>query len=107
MSKLITPSSDNTLPLLDRQGSCYLVSDTAAGDVRSPVDGASALRTIGRPDSLTAQRVEVGLVLHAMLGLSAATEYFAKHDVCQEIAARVLNPNGRRRGTHDVNGIRT
>ena len=107
MSKPITPSSDTTLPLPERQGSCYLVSDMPAGSVRPLVDGVNALRTIGRPDSLTAQRVEVGLVLHAMLGLSAATEYFAKHEVCQEIAARVLNPDGRRRGTHDVHGIRT
>lgn len=64
-------------------------------------------RFIGRPDTLTAQRVEVGLVLQAMLGEAAACEYFAKHDIDGALAQRVLNPAGRRRGSHDVNGVRT
>lgn len=64
-------------------------------------------RSIGRPDTLTAQRVEVGIVLHAMLGEAAANEYFAKHNISATLAQRVLNPAGRRRGNHDVNGVRT
>jgi len=63
-------------------------------------------RSIGRPDTLTAQRVEVGIVLQAMLGMSAASDYFAKHDVDMDVALRVLSPLGRRRGSHDANGIR-
>ena len=106
MSKFITPGNENVLPL-ETQPACYLVSDTPPGKVEKPVDGAASLRSIGRPDTLTAQRVEVGLVLHAMLGVSAATDYFSKHDVCEQIAARVLSPGGRRRGTHDANGVRT
>ena len=72
----------------------------------APVSGR-ALRSIGRPDSLTAQRVEVGLVLHAMLGAAAANDYFAKHKVAPGVVLRVLSPSGRRRGNHDANGIRT
>ena len=62
---------------------------------------------MGRPDTLTAQRVEVGIVLQAMLGMTAATDYFSKHKVDAAVALRVLSPSGRRRGTHDANGIRT
>lgn len=64
-------------------------------------------RSIGRPDTLTAQRVEVGIVLHAMLGVAAANEYFAKHNIDTALAQRVLSPAGRRRGNHDANGVRT
>lgn len=67
---------------------------------------ARPLRTVGRPDSLTAQHVEVAIVLHAMLGDSAATEYLHKHRVPAHIAARVLHPAGRRRGCHDEQGVR-
>lgn len=62
---------------------------------------------MGRPDALTAQRVEVGIVLHAMLGMSAATDYFGKHGINEAVALRVLSPTGRRRGNHDASGIRT
>ena len=62
---------------------------------------------MGRPDALTAQRVEVGIVLHAMLGLSAATDYFCKHGINEALARRVLSVTGRRRGNHDASGIRT
>ncbi|MES2318877.1 MAG: hypothetical protein V4631_15460 [Pseudomonadota bacterium] len=65
------------------------------------------VRSIGRPDTLTAQRIEVGLVLYAMLGEAAANDYFAKHNIDSSIAQRVLNPAGRRRGSHDSNGVRT
>ena len=66
-----------------------------------------SVRVMGRPDTLTAQRVEVGIVLQAMLGMTAATDYFSKHKVDAAVALRVLSPSGRRRGTHDANGIRT
>jgi hypothetical protein len=75
-----------------------------------PADSMPApmpLRSIGRPDTLTAQRVEVGLVLNAMLGLSAATDYLSKHAVSASVIERVLSPAARRRGTHDASGIRT
>lgn len=65
------------------------------------------LRSIGRPDTLTAQRVEVGIVLHAMLGEAAASDYFAKHNIAPGVALRVLSAAGRRRGTHDASGVRT
>lgn len=90
-----------------QQPACRLV--TAAAPVRDesmhPVPRPP--RSIGRPDTLTAQRVEVGLVLHAMLGEAAAQEYFAKHNIDSALAQRVLNPAGRRRGNHDANGVRT
>lgn len=65
------------------------------------------LRSIGRPDTLTAQRVEVGIVLLTMLGEAAASDYFAKHNIDPGVALRVLNPAGRRRGNHDASGVRT
>ncbi len=65
------------------------------------------LRAIGRPDTLTAQRVEVSIVLNAMLGPAAATDYLNKHAVSASVIQRVLCPAGRRRGTHDASGIRT
>jgi hypothetical protein len=52
---------------------------------------------LGRPDSLTAQRIQVGLVLKAMLGASAASDYFARQAVNTKIAQRVLSESGRRR----------
>lgn len=107
MSKFIIPGSQSVLPPGTPVSACYLVSNTPADQVQPAADGASELRTVGRPDTLTAQRVEVGLVLQAMLGVSAATDYFSEHEVCEQIAARVLSPTGRRRGTHDANGVRT
>ena len=73
----------------------------------APRDVPLPLRTIGRPDTLTAQRVEVGIVLNAMLGMSAATDYLSKHDINACVMQRVLSPTGRRRGTHDASGVRT
>lgn len=57
--------------------------------------------TLGRPDSLTAQRIQVGLVLNAMLGASAASDYFARQSVNTKIARRVLSEAGRRRSTDE------
>ena len=67
---------------------------------------ARPLRSVGRPDSLTAQRVEVAIVLHAMLGDGAAREYLHKHRVAQHVTARILHPNGKRRGSHNEQGVR-
>lgn len=52
---------------------------------------------LGRPDSLTAQRIEVGLVLNTMLGTSAASDYLARQAVSVKVARRVLSESGRRR----------
>ncbi len=97
MSKLILPLS--------------IVPTAVAPDKLRPEAGRSQgapapLRSISRPDTLTAQRVEVGLVLHAMLGIDAATEYLSKHDVDINVMVRVLSPGGPRRGSHDEYGVR-
>lgn len=64
------------------------------------------LRPVGRPDTLTAQHVEVAIVLHAMLGDSAASDYLSKHRVACHIIARILHPTGRRRGSYNEYGVR-
>lgn len=63
------------------------------------------LRSIGRPDTLTAQHVEVAIVLNAMLGTPAANDYLMRQEVCTQVIERVLSPTGRRRGNHDASGI--
>jgi hypothetical protein len=63
----------------------------------SPSAGADA--HIGRPDTLTSQHVEVGIVLSAMLGESCAADYLARHDVNASVTQRVLtHPEKRRHG---------
>jgi len=52
---------------------------------------------IGRPDTLTSQHIEVGIVLHAMLGEACAADYLARHDVASSVARRVLEQPARRR----------
>ncbi len=52
---------------------------------------------LGRPDTITAKYIEVGLIVNAMLGASAASDYMARHDVSAKIAQRVLSTAGRRR----------
>lgn len=111
MSNLLLPLDSAAAPADNKQPACHLVSAcpaapevVVAGEER---DIVLPLRTIGRPDSLTAQRVEVGMVLLAMLGKSAAAEYLVKHAVDPIVMERVLSGNGRRRGTHDASGVRT
>jgi hypothetical protein len=91
-----------------KQPACHLVPAVPPlpdGELR---ELASPLRTIvARPDTLTAQRVEVGIVLNAMLGRAAAVEYLSKHSVSNCVMQRVLSPMGQRRGNHDASGIRT
>ncbi len=99
---------DNTCVAVDsKPAACHLVAACPALPAVQERDIPLPLRTIGRPDSLTAQRVEVGIVLNAMLGLAAATEYLSKHAVAVEVMLRVLSTGGRRRGTHDASGVRT
>lgn len=63
----------------------------------SPVAGVAPELPIGRPDTLTSQHVEVGIVLHAMLGEACAADYLARHDVASAIAQRVLTHPEKRR----------
>lgn len=74
----------------------------------APVSAAAgaSLRLTGRPDLLTAQKVEVGIVLQAMLGTPAAAEYFESNAINRAVALRVLFQPTLRRGRHDASGIR-
>lgn len=64
------------------------------------------LRMVGqRPDVLTAQKVEVSIILQAMLGTPVAAEYLADNEVDLSVSVRVLTQPALRRGRHDVNGI--
>lgn len=56
---------------------------------------------LGRPDSITAERIEVGLILNTMLGATAALDYLARQSVSPKVARRVLSESGRRR-RHDA-----
>lgn len=60
----------------------------------------------GRPDHLTAQKVEVGIILQAMLGTPAAAEYLENNGIGRAVALRVLFEPHLRRGRHDAYGIR-
>ena len=76
----------------------------------TPADTAPAvttLRSVSRPDTLTAQRVEVGIMLNAMLDRATASDYLLRHAVHPGVIARVLSAAGPRRGSHDANGVRT
>jgi hypothetical protein len=66
---------------------------------------AAPLRMTGRPDVLTAQKVEVAIILQAMLGIQTAAEYLANNAVDAAVALRVLYQPQLRRGRHDANGI--
>lgn len=72
----------------------------------SPSHGSSGpLRIVGRPDLLTAQKVEVSIILQAMLGTPVAAEYLADNEVDMSVSMRVLTKPALRRGRHDANGI--
>lgn len=78
----------------------------AAGETADPSNAAAAsLRLAGRKDLLTAQRVEVGIILQAMLGTPTAAEYLENNAVDPMVALRVLFQPHRRRGQHDASGI--
>lgn len=80
--------------------------DTADRET-APADApaGAALRIAGRPDLLTAQRVEVGIILQAMLGTPTAAEYLENNAVDPSVVLRVLFHPHRRRGRHDAFGI--
>lgn len=79
--------------------------DSAAALVSPSHGPAGALRMVGRPDLLTAQKVEVSIILQAMLGTAVAAEYLADNEVAMSVSMRVLTRPALRRGLHDANGI--
>jgi hypothetical protein len=81
-----------------------LPSDIAAEEDEAGMP-ATPSRMTGRPDALTAQKVEVGIILQAMLGTAAAAEYLANNGVDAAVTHRVLHQRHLRRGRHDSNGI--
>jgi hypothetical protein len=79
-----------------------LLMDTPA---RQDAPTVAPLRVAGRPDHLTAQKVEVGIILQAMLGTQSAAEYLETHAVDPAVVSRVLHHPQRRRGRHDAHGV--
>jgi hypothetical protein len=59
--------------------------------------GQGALRAVGRPDILTAQKVEVGIVFQSMLSTREAAQYLAANEVPIDVAVRVLTQAHLRR----------
>jgi hypothetical protein len=86
----------------DTGNTVALAADEAAAP---PNAGAAPLRLAVRPDLLTAQRVEVAIILQAMLGTSAAAQYLENNAVDPMVAQRVLFQPQLRRGRHDASGI--
>jgi hypothetical protein len=81
--------------------------DPSANDADGPrTSPPQTLRVTGRPDTLTAQKVEVGIILQAMLGTPAAAEYLENNAIERSVALRVLFEPHLRRGHHDAYGIR-
>lgn len=60
---------------------------------------------VGRPDNLTAQRIQVGLVLSQVLGEQAAAAYLSRQAVDAKVARRVLSDGGRRRASDDASHL--
>jgi hypothetical protein len=77
----------------------------AAGEAVQAGASGSPLRLAARPDLLTAQRVEVGIILQAMLGTPTAAEYLENNAVNPLVILRVLFQPHLRRGRHDASGI--
>jgi hypothetical protein len=81
--------------------------DPSANDANGALTPTpQTLRVAGRPDALTAQKVEVGIILQAMLGTPAAAEYLENNAIERSVALRVLFEPHLRRGSHDAFGIR-
>ncbi len=80
--------------------------DASANDAVGNIPAATPLRVAGRPDALTAQKVEVGIILQAMLGMQAAADYLENNAIPRAVALRVLFQPALRRGHHDAFGIR-
>ena len=84
-----------------------LLTDTPANDAAmAEVPAMVPLRVAGRPDHLTAQKVEVAIILQAMLGTPSAAEYLETNAVDPEVVSRVLYQPQLRRGRHDAHGVR-
>lgn len=83
-----------------------VMSSSANDEVGTDVSAAPVLRAAGRPDTLTAQKVEVGIILQAMLGTQAAADYLENNAIERSVALRVLFQPTLRRGHHDAYGIR-
>jgi hypothetical protein len=79
--------------------------DSAANEAQAQTP-AAALRMAGRPDALTAQKVEVAIILQAMLGTPTAEEYLNNNAIDHAVTQRVLFQPQHRRGRHDASGIR-
>ncbi|WP_426113849.1 hypothetical protein [Massilia sp. PWRC2] len=84
------------------------IISSSSGPIPPDYSGSASAATPqpGRPDYLTAQKVEVGIILQAMLGTQAAVEYMASNAINHGVAARVLNQPEKRRGRHDQHGVR-
>jgi hypothetical protein len=81
--------------------SSILSSGTSSSDTAK----ATQLRLAGRPDHLTAQKVEVAIILQAMLGTPTAAEYLETNAVNPDVVLRVLFKPQQRRGRHDAHGV--
>lgn len=87
--------------LSDDTGSAGAAVAGAAVQTAAP----APLRLAGRPDVLTAQRVEVGIILQAMLGTPTAAAYLETNAVDPSVVSRVLYHPQMRRGRHDASGV--
>ncbi|MDB5935147.1 MAG: hypothetical protein JWQ01_2491 [Massilia sp.] len=74
-------------------------------DTASDTASAAPLRLAARPDRLTAQKVEVAIILQAMLGTPTAAEYLENNAVDPAVVLRVLFQPQQRRGRHDAHGV--
>jgi hypothetical protein len=90
-----------------RMETSSLLTNTPANDAaRRDAPTVAPLRATGRPDHLTAQKVEVAIILQAMLGTPSAAEYLATNAVDPAVVSRVLYQPQFRRGRHDAQGVR-
>jgi hypothetical protein len=65
------------------------------------MESKNHLRPVARPDKLTAQRIEVGIVLQQMLGTKDGALYFAQNGIPIAVAVRVLCSPANRRQEQD------
>ncbi len=77
----------------------------SATGVSNDTANATQLRLAGRPDHLTSQKVEVAIILQAMLGTPTAAEYLETNAVDPAVVLRVLFKPQQRRGRHDKHGV--
>jgi hypothetical protein len=82
-----------------------VLSIISAADGTAAGKPAAPSHQPGRPDALTAQKVEVAIILQAMLGTQTAEEYLKNNAVDAAVGHRVLHQPQHRRGRHDAFGI--